>query len=275
MAPRTQKKGDTGNKKTLPVFLLAGTMFLLAVVLEVVYIVTENFPSEEEINKSLIPKKPKPPSKNVFDNLYKKYPSYKTDKKETKEFKLPEKDLKTENVAAFEHNNTIGPKDAMITLTAFTDSNCLSCRSEVKRLLGIVKSNPGRVRLVLKFVPAVVGETNGGIFDQIARREGVFPAYFKALMAKNKELGVDELLELLDRLDVPLADLRRVMQEDMNGILRDMQRDINQADRLGIRDGKLPVVYLNEYRVGQNYLPQENLDEIVRMMIKGDYLLGE
>lgn len=263
------------GEESRSIFLVVGILLVLACVLEVFRILyfspLPEMTVEEEVvrpSKSLevpgmeSPRSAKPEKRiiegNVFEEMYKRYPGYQP----------PPMELEHQNVPKFLHNPVLGTKGAPIRLVIFTDSSCTPCRQEVAYTLEKIRGYLNRVEVVMKYYPRFEKNLEGGIFDQIARRTGVYQPYFWKLLKNRKTLVADDFLFTLEKVGVSLTRLRLIMADEMSRIVTQLEKDIDQGERLKVDQRRnLPVMYLNGYRLGQNYLPSHRItsyiDEII------------
>ena len=247
------------GKESGSVFLLAGLLLVLALVLEIFRIFYFSprpqieKKVEEPVVEKTIPKKPS--SGNVFNDLHMKYPGYAP----------PPYELRHDSVPKFLHNPILGVKDAPIRLTIFTDMACITCRQEVSHMLDSVRGYLGEIEVVFKYFPRNESQVEGGIFDQVARRAGVYPQYVWRILKSTKNLQTEDYLFMLEKTGVSLARLRVLMSDEMSRIMVQLEKDIQQGKDLNVQKRRsLPVAYINGYRLGQNYLPSHRLPEYIQ-----------
>jgi|GEM_PF-2176234 len=163
------------------------------------------------------------------------------------------------NAAPYPHNVQLGNKLAKIRLTIFTDIACGRCRQEVAQTLKNVPLED--VHVVFKHAPTSEDDIRSGIFEQIARREGVLPEFQRIINAAGGDISNDMLLRTLSGLGVSYRQQQAMLKDEPGSITRDLDKDLNQGDRAGI--SQLPTFFLNRYRMGAKTLPVENIRQYI------------
>ena len=265
--------------KTLPVFMLAGIFLLVGVIIRVgasLYMFIDGYSLDRRPASAepLRVERPKAPliiertdddlQGNVFKDMHTKYPGYQKKSQQ----------LVKQDVAYFSYNPAQGDINAPVQVVIFSDSGCASCRSAVNHFLKSIEGERNNILLVYKFMPVDDKNSSGGIFDQVAWRANVFDAYQKEILAVNGPLTTDDYLESLERVGVDLSWQQKIMREAMTDIVEVNQKDVEQARRLGLyKRGRVPVFFINGYRLGQAYLPEQDAAAYIqRLAIKQDII---
>ncbi|MBY0250022.1 MAG: DsbA family protein [Methylobacterium organophilum] len=123
-----------------------------------------------------------------------------------------------------------------LTIVAFLDYNCPFCKKSEPDLLRLVKSD-GRIRLVHKDWP-ILGDASvyGAQLALAAKYQGRYYAVHRALMAiPGRKIPKERMLEAVSAADVDMTRLeedRKVHQDEIAALL---QRNLDQADALGLQ----------------------------------------
>jgi protein-disulfide isomerase len=123
-----------------------------------------------------------------------------------------------------------------LTIVAFLDYNCPFCKKSEPDLLRLVKSD-GRIRLVHKDWP-ILGDASvyGAQLALAAKYQGRYDAVHRALMAiPGRKIPKERMLEAVSAADVDMTRLeedRKVHQDEIAALL---QRNLDQADALGLQ----------------------------------------
>jgi len=253
-------------KGSLPIFILAGVVLFLALALELLRL-TMYADSGTHIVKAQMEKKRNiDDGESVFAQIHKQYPTY----KEALE-SLVQYDVKFQK-----HNYVLGDYKSKVQVVLFNDNDCAVCRQEQERLLRILTPYQDRVVIVFKHMPSVRGEESlSSMFGQIAVREGVYEPFIQGLSEADKTFETPEdYFNLLNNLGVSLSKLRGIMTHDMTNILTEIQSDVDMAVDAGAYNAKsLPVVYINGYRLGSDYLPQHKMEVYLDRLIDGKTII--
>jgi protein-disulfide isomerase len=123
-----------------------------------------------------------------------------------------------------------------LTIVAFLDYNCPFCKKSEPDLLRLVKSD-GRIRLVHKDWP-ILGDASvyGAQLALAAKYQGRYDAVHRVLMAiPGRKIPKERMLEAVSAADVDMTRLeedRKVHQDEIAALL---QRNLDQADALGLQ----------------------------------------
>lgn len=253
------KKEAGVTLRSLPLLLLAGFFILAAVVLKFSQIWLQSGTSAQEKPSAAVRALAEVESKKVVEE-------------EPQQHRISRlRRLEKGDVSQFPHNITEGDPGAPVRLVVFTDPACAVCRREVKSLLNRLEEQQRYLYVVYKYVPFREGEMNGGIFTQMARRFGDFDQFSSQLRRRDDNIQLSEFVSFLEDAGVPLTRQRRLMNSHTDSILRDLQQDITQAESLGVDE--LPTFFLNGYRLGQLFLPKEDVAEYVGRLRRGQLII--
>ena len=173
--------------------------------------------------------------------------------------------LVRERVDAFSHNPIQGSRRSDVELTIFTDTLCGSCRAQVRRVLADIGAYRDKVKIVYKFKPKDDNALDGGIFEQIAARQGIHEAYQEEIGRASSRLEIGDLVGVLEKSGLPFDKQRAAMSVHMASILSVLQKDINQAKELGIQ--RIPAIYINGYQLDQPGLPSRYVGKYVETLL--------
>lgn len=165
------------------------------------------------------------------------------------------------NAAPHPHNVQLGNKSAKVRLTIFTDIACGSCRREVKNVLKNVPLSD--VHVVFKHAPSNEDDIKSGLFEQIARREGILEQFHQSL-GTGTDITDDFMLRTLSALGVSYRQQQELLKDEPGSITEDIDKDLLQGERAGI--SQLPTFFLNRYRMGPKTLPVENIRRYIEDM---------
>lgn len=281
------------TKKTLPVFMLVGVFLLVGLILRLsitlFYAPEKQFSEslngtqtkQESVKKKLKVHRPQPrqlkekmskvskknnPTGTVFDTLHTQYPGYKN-RTET---------LEHQKIPYALHNPVIGDARALVTFTIFTDPSCASCRNILANFLKEIQPRKEKISLVFKFMPTDKEKSDGGIFDQVAWRANVYQNYMKEINKKRQNLNDEDFLTALEKVGVPLEKQQDIMRKDMTEIITANQEDVLLSEKLKLYEkGHIPVIFINQYRLGQAYLPENNVLTYIDRLLKNEAILPE
>lgn len=253
-------------KGSLPIFILAGVVLFVALVLEVVRLTLFSETGTHVTKAKMESRRTIPQSENVFQNIHKQYPSYK-DALES----LVKYDVKFKP-----HNYNKGYYKSKVQVVIFNDISCQVCLQEQTRILRQLQPFKDQILIVFKHMPAQKNEESlSAMFSQIAVREGVYDKFLAAVAEDEYTLEtVEDYFVLLNKIGISLDELRKIMKNSMTHILRDVSDDIEMAVNVGAYSSKTqPVVYVNGYKLGSNYLPQYNLEAYIERLLGGDTII--
>ena len=270
---------DKSKSATLPVFLLAGVFLLLGVLFRLgasLYVAFQEMRQPQEIRverpENLIElsraelEESDSITGNVFQDIHTKYPGYRTQAQK----------LLQQEVPYVAHNPVQGNEKSKVHVTIFHDNSCTSCRQHVAQIIRKLQRFKDDIRLVYKFMPVRDENGSGGIFDQVAWRSGFYDAYLDEVLRIQGEMDADAYIELLRRVGVDFDVQQKIMREQMLDIVDVNQQDAELASALDLyKIGRVPVVFVNGYRLGQAKLAETNLDLYVERLLKGEEVIPD
>ena len=90
-----------------------------------------------------------------------------------------------------EHSPMAGTKDARVTIVEFFDPACGTCRAFHPIVKGILRDNPGRVNLVVRYLPLHPGSTDVVKILEAARLQGKFWEALEAAYATQRTWAIN------------------------------------------------------------------------------------
>ena len=145
------------------------------------------------------------------------------------------------------YSQRLGSPEARVTLVEFIDPGCESCAALSPHVKAIVEAHPGRVQLVVRYIPLHHGADVAVRILEAARKQGKYWETLQMMFATQAEWAShhqpapQKLGAYLPSLGLDMARLQQDMQgADIEGIL---QQDIADAQTLGVR--KTPTFFVN------------------------------
>jgi protein-disulfide isomerase len=135
-----------------------------------------------------------------------------------------------------------------LTIVAFLDYNCPFCKKAEPDLLRLVKSD-GNIRLIHKDWP-ILGDASvyGAQLALAAKYQGRYEEVHRVLMAiPGRRLPKEKMMEALSSAGVDLARLEEDRKAHANEIGALLQRNLDQADALGLQG--TPVFLIGPLKV--------------------------
>lgn len=145
-------------------------------------------------------------------------------------------------------NPSIGPVDALLTITVFGDYLCAACADQEKSLLEALKDFGGKFRLVWKDLPNVASHPNAFAAAEAARcagLQGQFWPMHDRLFANQDTLNDASLPALAEGLSLDVNQLRSCVAEHAAKPLID--RDIEEA--IALKVDATPYMFIGDKRI--------------------------
>lgn len=253
-------------KGSLPILILAGVVLFLALTLELVRLTVFSETGTHLIKAKMEENRTIPQSENIFANIHKQYPTYEEALKSLNKY----------NLRYVSHNYVKGNHKSNVKVFIFNDNDCGICRKEQARILRMLEPFLEDIVIVFKHMPTVRDqESLSAMFGQIAVREGLYEEFLQELLNSKKELeSAEDYFELLNKIGISLDRLRSVMKTSMTDVLREVGEDIEMAVNAGAYNARnQPVIYINGYRIGADYLPQHRLTTYIERLINGEEII--
>jgi protein-disulfide isomerase len=134
--------------------------------------------------------------------------------------------------------NSIGPKDAKVTIVEFADLQCSACQTHSPMVKGFAQEYPDKVRLVFRHFPLDKKHQwamPAAAVAEYAAEKGKFWDFIREVMALNRELeGPDELYAIAKTVGLNVEDLQKRMTNPEDKAYKDVVKDMNLAGELGI-----------------------------------------
>ena len=165
----------------------------------------------------------------------------------------------------------LGPRDAKVTLVEFLDPGCETCAAMSSHVKALVDAHPGRVQLVVRYIPLHQGADTAVKILEAARKQGMYWETLQLMFdtqsewASHHHPAPEKLVEFLPSLGLDMTRLELEMQGvDIAQIL---QQDIADAEKLGVR--KTPTFFVNGRLPRPFGLPQ--LQALVASEVAANY----
>ena len=170
-----------------------------------------------------------------------------------------------------DYSPSIGNKGAKVTIVEFFDPACETCKSFHPFVKRLMKKNPGKVRLVLRYTPLHKGSDYVAKFLEATRLQNKFweslDAIYDAqpIWASHHNPQPEKLWELLDYVGLDLNRVREDMQSAT--IAKRLQQDIEDARKLQVT--KTPGFFVNGKSLVQ--FGRKQLQQLVESEIRNNY----
>lgn len=162
------------------------------------------------------------------------------------------------------HAAVLGSADAKVAIVEFLDPACETCRQFYPLVKGMLKDNPGRIRLAIRLVAFHPNSDVAVKALEAAKRQDKFWPVLEQLLAtqhlwvRNHRVDPDTLMAQLRTVDADFGRLQADMQSP--DVARDVAQDLADAKTL-------KVAATPEYFVNGRGLPEfgwEQLSNLVR-----------
>ena len=129
------------------------------------------------------------------------------------------------------HAAVIGNPEAKVTIVEFLDPACSTCREFYPLMKGLLKDNPGKIRIAIRLVPFHPNSDIAVKALEAAKHQDKFWPVLEELLATqprwvvNHRVDADALMAQLQAVDADFAKLQADMQspEVTNGVALDLQ----------------------------------------------------
>lgn len=158
-----------------------------------------------------------------------------------------EKANPVENAFVRSYAQRLGPPDAKVVLVEFLDPGCETCAAMSPQVKAILDEHPGRVQLVVRYIPLHQGADVAVKMLEAARKQGKYWETLQMMFdtqaqwADHHHPAPERLLEFLPSVGLDMTRLQAEMQGP--DIERILQQDIADAEKLGVR--KTPTFFVN------------------------------
>jgi len=182
-----------------------------------------------------------------------------------------EKTNAVENEFVRGYSQRLGSPDAKVMLVEFLDPGCESCAALAPHVKAILDAHPGRVQLVLRYIPLHQGADVAVKILEAARKQGKYWETLQLMFdtqsewASHHQPAPQKLGQYLPGLGLDMARLAQDVQgADIAHIL---QQDMADAQTLGVR--KTPAFFVNGRPLTSFGIPQ--LQALVASEVAANY----
>ena len=170
-----------------------------------------------------------------------------------------------------EHSPTMGDANAKVTIVEFFDPACGTCRNFYPFIKDLMKSNPGKIKLVMRYTPLHPGSDEVVKILEAARMQNKFWEALEETYAtqsawvKNHTAHPDKLWTILTYSGL---DIEKAKQDILDhAVTQNVQQDIADARQLQVN--KTPGFFVNGKPLVK--FGYEQLQELVESEIRGSY----
>jgi len=141
------------------------------------------------------------------------------------------------------HSPVIGPNDAPVTITVFSDYQCPYCSKLDEMLHDVLKNNPETVKLVIKHYPLQNHQYafKAAMAALAAARQDKFARFHADLLTNFRALNDQKVLDIATQLELDLEQFKKDIQDQELAKL--IQQDMNDAIDMQIR--AVPTIFIN------------------------------
>jgi protein-disulfide isomerase len=170
-----------------------------------------------------------------------------------------------------EHSPMAGEGDARVTIVEFFDPACGTCRAFHPIVKGILRDNPGKVNLVVRFLPLHPGSADVVKILEAARLQGKFWEALEAAYATqgtwaiNHQAYPDLFWRSISSVGLDPEQASRDMQSP--SVSQNIQQDIEDGRVLGV--DKTPGFFVNGKPLSE--FGQMQLLQLVNEMLEREY----
>jgi protein-disulfide isomerase len=157
--------------------------------------------------------------------------------------------MATENAELFvrDHSQTLGSDDAKVYLVEFMDPACETCAAFAPFIKQIMATNPGKIKLVIRYAPFHDGADNFVKILEAARMQGKYwetlDVMFKTqnIWASHHNYQPERLWEVLPRAGVDIEQIKQDMHDP--AIAKIIEQDMADLKALNVQ--KTPGYFVN------------------------------
>lgn len=146
-----------------------------------------------------------------------------------------------------EYSQSLGSADAKVVITEFLDPGCETCRAMHPFLKKILESNPGRIKLVIRYAPLHHGSDDMVRILEASKEQGKYWETLEVMYesqpywASHSHPQPEKIWQFLPQAGLDINKLKKDMQRPE--IERIIQQDIADAKALDVR--KTPGYFVN------------------------------
>ena len=169
------------------------------------------------------------------------------------------------------HSPTYGQPDAKVKITEFFDPACETCRAFYPIVKDIVDRHPGRVQLVVRYVPFHAGADQAIKVLEAARLQGQFWPVMRQLLRQQSTWGADHnprpdlIWGLVDGMGLDMERARKDAASDQ--VLAHMEQDM--ADAKALKVTRTPGFFVNGRPLKE--FGQKQLEQLVSEQLELAY----
>lgn len=181
--------------------------------------------------------------------------------------------LATENTAVFarEYSQTLGNKDAKVTITEFLDPGCETCRTFHPFIKEMLAHYAGKVKLVIRYIPLHHGADEMVKILEASKEQGKYWETLEVMYesqpswASHSNPQPEQIWKFLSQIGLNIEKLKKDMH--MPEIEKNLAQDIADAQVLNVK--KTPQFFVN----GRPLLifGSQQLVDLVRSEVKKHY----
>jgi len=178
-----------------------------------------------------------------------------------------------ENASTFvrEHSQTLGSDDARVYLVEFSDPACETCSAFHPLVKNLMATNPGKIKLVLRYAPFHGGADYAVKILEAAKKQGKYWETLEVMFGsqrywtKHHEVKPELLWKVLPQAGLDLDKIRADMNDPE--IEKIIQQDLADAKALNVR--KTPGYFVNGKPLTR--FGYKELKELIESEIKENY----
>ncbi len=178
-----------------------------------------------------------------------------------------------ENASTFvrDYSQTLGSDDAKVYLIKFTDPACETCAAFSPFVKQIMKANPGRIKLVIRYAPFHDGSEYFVKILEAAKKQGKFWETLDILYksqpywASHHNPQPQKIWQFLPKAGLDIEQIRKDMNDPE--IVKRIEQDLADANTLSVR--KTPGFFANGKPLQQ--FGYQQLQQLIQSEIRAKY----
>jgi len=145
------------------------------------------------------------------------------------------------------HSRSLGPADAKVTVVEFFDPECESCRAIYPAVKAILKLYPGRVRLVLRYMPMHGNSVYASSALEAAGEQGKYWELLEALFEQQPRWGSHHAPkpELIPEIAASVGLDMTAFHRTVNSAAHKALIETDKADGLSLGVNGTPTFFVN------------------------------
>ncbi len=170
-----------------------------------------------------------------------------------------------------EHSPVMGNKNAKVTIVEFFDPACGTCKNFYPFVKHLMKSNPGKIKLVMRYTPLHPGSDEVVKILEAARLQNIFWEALEETYATQSAWAINHTAhpdKLWTILTYSGLDIEKAKQDVLNpAVTQHVQQDMTDAEQLQV--DKTPGFFVNgKPLISFGY---EQLQDLVESEIRNSY----